>query len=202
MSSLSTRSNGRRRIAAIAVAAVALGGFVAYGQSPASAHETSVDLVMTCVSGTVKIPDPLKVHYVVNHAPDTAVAGEALEITTTSTVSGVTLAVDVTGLKITIPTPAGVTSGGQIKATGGNGAKSGQTSNGDSTTVEFPANPPVKSTELQVPTLGIPVLISENHPETITFEGPSNIELTIPALPLPVDCTPSPDNPPLLQIKP
>jgi len=204
MSSLSTRSLGRRKVAALATAAAAVGGFVVFNsQSPASAHETKVTLNMTCAVAGSALP-PIAVAYTVDHEPETATSGELFTISTSSSVSGVTVDVPVFTVDITIPTPAGVTSGGPVTATGGNVDLTGQTAGADAVSLSLKAQAGVTSKALQMPTLAIPVKISDKHPETINFEGPSELKLSVnlgAPTPTEVVCT-ADDNPPLLSIKP
>jgi hypothetical protein len=202
MSSLPTRSLGRRKVAATAAALVAFGGLsVFYGQSPASAHETTVTLGMTC-----QVAGAIDVDYTVSHEPEAgATAGELFTINTSSKVA-TDLAIEV-GLKtinITIPTPAGVTNGGQITTTGGNLHKTGQAGSDGETVLTLTADAGVTNKTMQMPTLHIPVMISAKHPETINFAGPSTLALGVifSGQDVTETCTANDGNPPLLSIKP
>ena len=172
MLSRSTRVFGRRQIAVLLAAFTAFGAFAAYrSQVSAEAHETKVDLPMTCA-----LAGALTVSHTVTHTPTAgAVAGELFTI---SDKSSVALAdtfpeVGVTALSITIPIPAGVTSGGGVHAMGGSFTKAGESTGAGGLTINLTANAGTTSKNMTVPELMIPVSVPAGAAgQTIAFPGP------------------------------
>jgi hypothetical protein len=201
MSSLSSRAFGRRQVAVLVVASLALVGFVTFRARQASAHETYVDQAMTCTIG-----GNITAHYTINHEPETLTPGVEFTIDTKSTVDLDPSAPDVPikAMKIIIPNPADVVSAGDIMVMGGNLKKASQTSEGANTILNMTANAGVTSKTIQVPELMIPVTVGPAAAgKVINFYGPNTLELTIliGTVEAPVTCTGAATNPPILAIK-
>jgi len=201
MSSLSSRAFGRRQIAVLVVASLALVGFVSFRARQASAHETYVDQAMTCTIG-----GNITAHYTINHDPETLNVGQVFTIDTKSTVDLDPTAPDVPvkAMKIIIPNPAEVVSAGDIMVMGGNLKKAGQSTEGANTILNMTADAGVTSKTIQVPELMIPVTVGPAAAgKVINFYGPNTLELTIliGTVEAPVTCTGAATNPPILAIK-
>lgn len=200
MISRSTRVFGRRQLAVLLAAFTAFGAFAAYrSMQSADAHETTVDLGLTC-----PLAGALTVTHTVSHTPTAgAVAGELFTI---SDKSSVALAptfpeVGVTSMKITIPIPAGVTSGGEVHLMGGTFTKGGESVGAGGLTITLTANPGTTSKTMSVPELMIPVNIPAGAAgQTIAFAGPSTLVIDVNFMgnPLTETCTANPGNPPLV----
>jgi hypothetical protein len=194
------RARGRRQIAVVLGAVVAFGAFAAYRtQSGAQAHETTVDLGMTCA-----VAGALTVSYTVDHEPETgAVAGETFTLNVASSVvlNPSLPEIAVTGMAVTIPVPAGVTDGGAVEVSGGSFTKTGQSNAGANLVLDLAANPGTTTKNLAMPTLSIPVGVpAAAAGQTLTFAGPSSLAITadLGGTPINETCTAAAGNPPLV----
>ena len=199
MSSLSSRAFGRRHVAVLVVAALALTSFVLVRARQADAAETKASMKMQCLVGGA-----ITVNYTINHTPPSGpIAGQVFTLHTSTVVelAATTPDVPVNGLTITIPNPAGLTPGGEVTLEGGNLTKVSEAIEGSNLILKMQANAGVTTKSMVTPAMSIPVMVPASLAgQPITFQGPSLFQLGIKLLgqDLTEQCTAAADNPPLL----
>jgi hypothetical protein len=199
MASRSVRALRRPQLAVVLVALAATGAVAAHRvQSPAGAHETKIDLGMTCPLG-----GPITVSYTVSHTPTSgAVAGEVFTLSVRSTVAlGADVPeVPVKTLRITVPVPVGLGRGGAVHVMGGTFTGSAELT-GAEVVVSLTADDGINTRNMAVPELMIPLSVPPGSAgQTLAFAGPSSIDLGLDFLDTPIDekCVANAGNPPLV----
>jgi hypothetical protein len=201
MRSPTMRALARPQLVVLAAALLAFGAFAIYRTATsAQAHETYVDMSMTCDNGS-----QIKVSYTVNHDPEAgAIAGQLFTIKAQSSVTVDPAMPDVplSTVAVTIAEPADVGPAGDVKVVGGNLTKASQTTASGNIVVNLTAGAGVSPKTLQVPELDIPVnLPAATAGKILNFPGPSQIALGMTGQPT-VGCTAAATNSPLITVKP
>ena len=203
MKTVSMNALDRRKIALLAFAGLAFGGFAAWRTLPgAQAHETTAVQKMNC-----SLAGAITVNYTMTHVPTAgAIAGELFTLNVSNTVEMASaLVVPIKSVAVTLLTPTGTTAAGEITASGGNLKKAGQTNSGAETVLNLTADAGVTSTTMAFPSLSIPLQIPAAAAGTpIAIQGPSKIALTVEVAgnELTETCAADAANTPLLTVTP